>query len=177
MNDTDAAASGEESEPAPKPRSIRKDKKRIVIQRRVLWIILILIVLDHYYPDTVFKFRENRDLHVRESDPYVEECKEVLTVVPENEWNSIYDLESGMIFYEVNQLLPANRYPVNLPYFMHLNPEIKANVLKYLDIVKPHYIMSENMANFDDEDTKNYVFSHYEPYYDFGAEELYIRVE
>ena len=158
-------------------RKFRPDKKRIVIQRRVLWIILILIVLNHYYPDTMFKYRENRNLYERESDPYVEECKEVLTIIPEEEWDSIYNLESGMIFYEVNQLLPANRYPVNLPYFMHLNPEIKANVLKYLDIVKPRYIISENMANFDDSDTRDYVFNHYELYRDVGAEEIYIRIK
>lgn len=164
-------------EPAPVKRKIRPDKKRIVIQRRVLWILLILIVVVHYYPSTMFKFRENKSLFERDADPYVEECRNVLTVIPEEEWNDIYDLESGMIFYEVNQLLPANRYPVNLPYFLHLNPEIKYNVLQYLDVVKPHYIISEEMSAFDDEDTRNYVFSHYMLLNDFGAEELYVRIE
>ncbi len=175
---TDWVASESETDGGEKkpPRKPRKDKKRIVIQRRILWIILILIVLDHYYPDTIFKYHENTDLYNRVSDPYVEECKQLLDYVPQEEWDDIYDLESGMIFYEVNQLLPANRYPVNLPYFLHLNPEIKANVLQYLDVVKPHYVMSEEMEAFDDEDTRNYVFSHYKLYFDFGAEELYVRV-
>ena len=158
-------------------RTIRPDKKRITMQRRILWIILLLIVLNHYYPSTKFKIRENTNLARRDSDPYVEECREVLNIVPKEEWNKIYDLESGMIFYEVNQLLPANRYPVNLPYFMHLNPEIKSNVLKYLDVVKPTYIMSENMADFDDNDTRDYVFNHYELHTDVGAEEIYIRID
>ena len=158
-------------------RSIRPDNRRITMQRRVLWVILLLIVLNHYYPNTKFKIVENRNLAERDSDPYVEECRDVLQVVPRKEWDNIYDLESGMIFYEVNQLLPANRYPVNLPYFMHLNPEIKSNVLKYLDVVRPQFIMSENMANFDDNDTRDYVFSHYELYSDVGAEEIYIRIE
>ncbi|MBO5552471.1 MAG: glycosyltransferase family 39 protein [Lachnospiraceae bacterium] len=158
-------------------RAIRPDNRRITYQRRILWVILLLIVLNHYYPNTMFKFRENKSLAERDSDPYVEECKSVLEIVPREEWDRIYDLESGMIFYEVNQLLPANRYPVNLPYFMHLNPEIKSNVLKYLDIVQPAYIMSENMANFDDSDTRDYVFNHYELYSDVGAEEIYIRIE
>ena len=166
---TPAAASGK--------KRIRPDKKRITIQRRILWIILIIIVILHYYPNTMFKYRENKNLYERDTDPYVEECKEILTVVPKSEWNRIYDLESGMIFYEVNQLLPANRYPVNLPYFMHLNPQIKSNVLQYLDVVKPKYIISEEMSAFDDEDTRAYVFGHYELYDDFGAEELYIRIE
>ncbi len=166
---TPAAASG--------TKRIRPDKKRITIQRRILWIILIIIVILHYYPNTMFKYRENKNLYERDTDPYVEECKEILTVVPKSEWNRIYDLESGMIFYEVNQLLPANRYPVNLPYFMHLNPQIKSNVLQYLDVVKPKYIISEEMSAFDDEDTRAYVFGHYELYDDFGAEELYIRIE
>lgn len=168
---------GEAAETEIKKKKIRHDKKRIVLQRRILWIILILIVIDHYYPETKFKYRENVDLYHREEDWYVEQCKEVLTVVPQEEWDKIYDLESGMIFYEVNQLLPANRYPVNLPYFLHLNPEIKANVLQYLDVVKPQYIISEEMEAFDDEDTRNYVFGHYVLLQDFEAEELYIRVE
>lgn len=163
--------------PEKKPRRIRPDKKRITIQRRVLWIILIAIVIAHYYESTMFKIRENSDLYKRESDPYVEECKQVLDIVPMEEWDRMYDLESGMIFYEVNQLLPANRYPVNLPYFLHLNPQIKTNVLQYLDVVQPRYILSEEMEAFDDEDTRNYVFSHYELLWDVGAEEIYERID
>lgn len=163
--------------PEKKPRRIRPDKKRITIQRRVLWIILIAIVIAHYYESTMFKIRENSDLYKRESDPYVEECKQVLDIVPMEEWDRMYDLESGMIFYEVNQLLPANRYPVNLPYFLHLNPQIKTNVLQYLDVVQPKYILSEEMEAFDDEDTRNYVFSHYELLRDVGAEEIYERID
>ncbi len=155
----------------------RPDRKRIVRQRRILWVILIFIVVAHYYPSTMFKVRENLSLAQRSEDQYVEECKGVLDVVPESEWDNIYDLESGMIFYEVNQLLPANRYPVNLPYFLHLNPQIKANVLQYLDVVKPKYVMSEEMAAFDDEDTRNYVFGHYVMLCDIGAEEIYVRTE
>ncbi len=152
-------------------------KKRIIIQRRVLWVILLILIFDHYYLDTKNKIRENIDLAKRESDPYVEECKRVLEIIPEEEWNYIYDLESGMIFYEVNQLLPANRYPINLPYFLHLNPEIKINVLNYLDVVRPHYVMSEEMAAFDDPDVRDYVFNHYVLLEDVGAQEIYIRVE
>ena len=155
----------------------RPDLKRIVIQRRVLWAVLILLVCLHYYPDTKFKFEENKGIYEREEDWYVEACKDVLNVIPFSEINNIYDLESGMIFYEVNQLLPANCYPVNLPYFMHLNPQIKADVLQYLDVIQPKYIISEDMASFDDEDTVNYVFSHYVLLEDLEAEEIYIRVE
>ena len=140
-------------------------------------MILILVVLDHYYIDTKNKIRENIEISKRTEDSYVEECKAVLRYIPKNEWNDIYDLESGMIFYEVNQLLPANQYPVNLPYFMHLNPAIKTNVMNYLDIIKPHYIISEQMDAFDDEDVKAYVFGHYVLYEDVGAEEIYVRVD
>ncbi len=152
-------------------------RKRIRLQRRILWIILILVVFDHYYPSMRNKIRENIEISKRTEDSYVEECKEVLTYIPKDEWNDIYDLESGMIFYEVNQLLPANPYPVNLPYFMHLNPQIKTNVMNYLDIIKPHYIISEQMDAFDDEDVRAYVFGHYVLYEDVGAEEIYVRAD
>ncbi len=152
-------------------------RKRIRLQRRILWLIMLFVIFDHYYVDSKNKIKENIEISKRTEDSYVEECKQVLTYIPKNEWNDIYDLESGMIFYEVNQLLPANRYPVNLPYFMHLNPQIKTNVMYYLDIIRPHYILSEQMDAFDDEDVKNYVFGHYVLYEDVGAEEIYVRAD
>ncbi|MCR5748261.1 MAG: hypothetical protein K6G03_11185 [Lachnospiraceae bacterium] len=152
-------------------------RKRIRWQTRILWLILLFVIFDHYYPDSKNKIKENIEISKRTEDSYVEECKEVLNYIPVDEWNDIYDLESGMIFYEVNQLLPANRYPVNLPYFMHLNPQIKTNVMYYLDILRPHFIISEQMDAFDDEDVKNYVFGHYVLYEDVGAEEIYVRAD
>ena len=82
-----------------------------------------------------------------------------------------------MIYYEINQLLPTNKYPVNLPYFLHLNPPIKTAVLQYLDNVRPKWIISENMSGFDDQDVKDYVFGHYELISHSASEELYRRVD
>ena len=82
-----------------------------------------------------------------------------------------------MIFYEVLQELPTNKYPVNLPYFLHLYPQIKTNVLNYLDIKKPKWIVCEELSGFDDEDIRQYVWSHYIQVKVNGAEELYWRVK
>ncbi|MBQ5533743.1 MAG: hypothetical protein IIU07_00380 [Lachnospiraceae bacterium] len=67
-------------------------RKRIRLQRRILWVILILVVMDHYYIDTKNKIRENIEISKRTEDSYVEECKAVLRYIPKNEWNDIYDL-------------------------------------------------------------------------------------
>ena len=100
-------------------------------------------------------------------------CREIYELVPEWERDAIYNLESGMIYYEVNQTLPTNKYPVNLPYFLHLDPKIKTEVMNKLRFETPKWIICERMWEFDDEDIKDYVFSNYELIADNEGEELY----
>nr|MCR4589444.1 hypothetical protein [Lachnospiraceae bacterium] len=100
-------------------------------------------------------------------------CREIYYLVPGWEREDIYNLESGMIYYEVNQTLPANRYPVNLPYFLHLDPRIKTDVMNKLLYDTPKWIISERIWDFDDEDVKSFVKANYELVADNEGEELY----
>ena len=118
---------------------------------------------------------ENYNIWFGKDSSYYDGCIETNALIPDFEKDEVYDLESGMIYYEVNQLLPTNKYPINLPYFLHLDPRIKTAVLEYMNTRQPKWIISENMNGFDDDDVKNYVFSHYELISHSAAEELYRR--
>ena len=134
----------------------------------------IVIVIYGYQNITVDKFREN--LRIREEEwgkTQVLACREIYELVPEWERDQIFNLESGMIYYEVNQNLPTNKYPVNLPYFLHLDPRIKTNVMNKLILHTPKWIISEDMFSFDDEDVKEFVGTHYEKVAENDGEELY----
>ena len=127
-----------------------------------------------YWDLSVDKIKENIMIFNEETGKsQVLACREIYELVPEWERDDIYNLESGMIYYEVNQALPTNKYPVNLPYFLHLDPRIKTDVMNKLRFETPKWIICERMWDFDDEDVKDYVYSNYELVADNEGEELY----
>ena len=140
----------------------------------VIRLISVVIVIVSLFSLTSDKFLEN--IMIYEEDDGKEQyldCKEIAALVPDWERDGIYNLESGMIYYEINQDLPSNKYPVNLPYFLHLDPSIKTDVMNKLQYDSPKWIISERLWDFDDEDVKKYVFSHYEIVAENDGEELY----
>ena len=138
---------------------------------------IFVTILIYFGQNSIDKINENIDLFSSDNgNEYVRNVYEIYDEIPDSEKDQLYNLESGMIFYEILQEIPNNKYPVNLPYFLHLYPEIKTNVLDYLEIRKPSWIVSENLSEFDDEDIRNYVWSHYVQVKVNGAEELYWRV-
>jgi hypothetical protein len=137
-------------------------------------LILVTVVFYGYYRLTSDKFRENLMIYEEETGKdQVLDCMEISSLVPEWERADIYNLESGMIYYEVNQELPSNKYPVNLPYFLHLDPRIKTAVMNKLEYDTPKWIISERIWDFDDEDVKDFVWDHYELVAENDGEELY----
>jgi hypothetical protein len=136
--------------------------------------LAIAIVIYGYWNLTSDKFMENIMIYEEETGKnQVLDCREIYELVPEWERDDIYNLESGMIYYEVTGSLPSNRYPVNLPYFLHLDPRIKIDVMKKLTLHTPKWIISERMWDFDDEDVKDFVFYNYDLVAENDGEELY----
>ena len=151
-------------------------------ERKKLYGFLLVFTLDilicgRYAGPAYDKLSENLVFARYPENTYYEGCVDAWEDIPFYEREEVYDLESGMIYYEITGELPTNKYPVNLPYFLHLDPRIKTEVLKYLDNKKPKWIISEKMADFDDIDTREYVFGHYELYRTTSALEIYRRVE
>ncbi|MBR1877154.1 MAG: glycosyltransferase family 39 protein [Lachnospiraceae bacterium] len=138
---------------------------------------LILLIAFSYAGPARDKLSENLMFLRYPGDVYYEGCIDTYEFIPFYEREEVYNLESGMIYYEINRSLPMNKYSVNLPYFLHLDPQIKENVMAYLTVRKPKWIISEHMAEFDDEDVRDYVFSNYELVRQTSAEEIYRRVE
>ncbi|MBO4373990.1 MAG: glycosyltransferase family 39 protein [Lachnospiraceae bacterium] len=151
------------------------DKKRFCSFLAVF--AFIILICARYINPAYDKLSENLVYFRYPENTYYEGCLDAYDAIPFYERDDIYDLESGMIWYEITGELPTNKYPVNLPYFLHLDPKIKSDVLEYLDKKKPKWIISEKMADFDDIDTREYVFGHYELFRTTSAMEIYRRVE
>ncbi len=154
-----------------------KRKKNYIIRAGISAVIFIAILV-FYIPPAYEKNEENSFIYDND-DGYtkIEAIKAIDAQIPESEKNELYNLESGMIYYEVLQTFPTNKYAVNCPYFLHLFPEIKTEILQKLENDKPHWIISEDMNSFDDEDIRKYVFTNYMLVDKNEAEELYWRIK
>ncbi|MCR4907350.1 MAG: glycosyltransferase family 39 protein [Lachnospiraceae bacterium] len=139
---------------------------------------LVTVVLCFYFVPTRDKLRENIGIIRDKVDiEEVEGYHESLSLVPEWERPDIFNLETGMIFYDVTDTLPANRYPVNCPYFMHLDGRIAAYILDVLTNEKPKWIMSEEIGDFDYDEVRDIVLENYEMINYNGYEELWRRID
>lgn len=155
-----------------------RDKQKQTLYHILFAEFAITMVLFSYWGHTTGKIRDNIDIAFNRTEmEYYSDCKAILELIPIEERENIYCLESGMIFYEVNQLMPANEYPVNLPYFMELNPPIKQIVLDRIEKDTPKWLISEDIGDFNDDDVKIAVYKNYELIASNSAEHLYRRIE
>ncbi|MCR5651955.1 MAG: glycosyltransferase family 39 protein [Lachnospiraceae bacterium] len=143
-----------------------------------LFIFSLDLLISFIYINPAYdKLSENWVFFKYPENTYYDGCIDAYEDIPFYERDDVYNLESGMIYYEITRQLPTNKYSVNLPYFMALDPKIESDVLSYLDTKKPKWIISEKLGDFDNLNTREYVFGHYELYRTTSALEIYRRVE
>jgi len=95
------------------------------------------------------------------TEDYRTSAMEIYNMIPITERQYIYSLESGMIFFEITGALPSNKYCVNMPYFCDLYNKAEEEILDYLENNSPRYIVTEELANLDNDVIRDYVYDHY----------------
>ena len=155
---------------------LRRRKSYIV--KAAMSAVIFVVLLIVYIPPAFSKIEENSYIFdTFDGIDKVNSIKQINNQIPKAERNDVFNIESGMIYYEVLGTFPRNKYAVNCPYFLHLFPEIKTELLNTLETEKPQWIISEDMNSFDDQDVRDYVFRHYMFIDKNDAEELYWRVK
>ena len=150
---------------------------RYVLNNMILMIIGIVVALMYYNGKTILKLYECYDIVKTQSEVEVYEYyKEIYSLIPEYEYEDVFCIESGMILYEVNQVLPQNKYPVNYPYFTELYPPCKQEVLDKLYKDSPKWIVSEDMEHFEILEIREFVLDHYIKVTDNPRDELWLKV-
>ncbi len=153
------------------------DSKKNIYRLLIIEFIFVAVVAE-FSSETKGKLSENYDLCVHQSEAgFYFDCKEIYELIPESEREDVYCLESGMIFFEVNQMLPNNKYIVNCPYFIELNPPAEKEILDILNNHTPKWLISENVADFDNDKVKYAVYNNYEIIANNSAEHLYRRID
>lgn len=147
--------------------------------RRVLWGLMgLIIVCGAYFTKSTDKIKENNKIATEYSEvQFYNACKEVYDFIPEDEKEDLFCIESGMIFYEVNQILPTSRFPVNMPYFCQLYPPAEEYVVGYIKNKRPKWIVAEAIDEVDNENIRNAVYASYEEVMDNSMDSLWRRID
>ena len=136
----------------------------------------ILIVFGAYWEKTSGKVKENWKIFKEDSEyKFYQACKEAYETIPEGEKDDLFCVESGMIFYEVNQILPMSKYPVNMPYFCELYPPAEEEILDTLNNHTPKWLVADRMDEVDNDNIKNAVYEHYEMILENSMQQVWRR--
>lgn len=157
-----------------------EDLKKLqkIIRCVVISLIGIFVICGAYFERTRNKIEENYNIAVNESEmQFYNDCIEIYELIPEDEREDLFCIESGMIFYEVNQILPKSKYPVNMPYFCELYPPAEDWIIDILDNHTPKWLVAEDIDEVDNDNIKDAVYRHYEKIYNNSMDELWRRID
>ncbi len=114
------------------------------VRQSICWMLLFVFAF-HYAKesvDTVDTFIHRPDNEFQ--DNYYNNSVNMGTLIPEFERNSVFSFDIDMQWYEINDILPCNRYVVNLQYFIALKPSIEDELILFLHETPPKWIITSN---------------------------------
>lgn len=110
--------------------------------RQSCCLFLLGIYLFYYTScsmDTVHILLYERDNPYYEE--YYKEAKNLATLIPEWERDSVFSFSTDMTWFEVNQIMPCYQYQVNLQFFIALDPQIESDITSYLNDTPPKWLV------------------------------------
>ena len=72
---------------------------------------------------------------------YVDSAKEMASLIPSGDRDSVYSINMDMQWFEINEILPYYSYTINLQFFVALDPRIEENIIKKLKQDPPKWIV------------------------------------
>lgn len=72
---------------------------------------------------------------------YVSAAFEMGSFIPQADRDKVFSFNMDMQWFEINDILPCNRYQVNLQYFCSLDPRIRESLLDWLDTTPPKWLV------------------------------------
>lgn len=114
------------------------------VRQSICWVLLFVFAF-HYAGDSVdtvntFINRPDSEFHKN----YYNNSLNMGALIPEFDRNSVFSFDIDMQWYEINDILPCNRYVVNLQYFIALEPSIEDELKEFLNETPPKWIITSN---------------------------------
>ncbi|MCR4739212.1 MAG: glycosyltransferase family 39 protein [Lachnospiraceae bacterium] len=68
-------------------------------------------------------------------------ANDLALLIPVNERDSVFSLDTDMTFFEATGLMPCNRYQINLQFFIALNPDILTDLQAFFAQTPPKWMI------------------------------------
>lgn len=105
--------------------------------------LAILAVMLYYYAhvslETINTVTNPGNSHWYEED--YRSALDLAKLIPEADRSSVFSFSTDMTWFEANQMLPCYKYPINLQFFIDLDPRIETDLINYLNNTPPKWLV------------------------------------
>ncbi|MBR5765243.1 MAG: hypothetical protein IKX95_00535, partial [Lachnospiraceae bacterium] len=113
--------------------------------KQSLCYILLFIFLFNYTDDSMGTI----DMFINRSDDtfqeqYYKDSRNMAALIPPFDRDSVFSFDIDMQWYEINNMMPCNRYMVNLQYFIALEPHIEQELFDLFEYNPPKWMICSN---------------------------------
>lgn len=143
--------------------------------RQAACLLLMAVFLIYYVPTSVETVRTAMFDHGSTSySDYVNGSKELASLIPQFQKDSVFSFLIDMQWYEINGLMPDNKYVVNLPFFIALDENALAQLTDYLTDTPPTWLVVGDYFADNLPEIADIVESKYSCIYDNSVGHLYL---
>ena len=114
------------------------------LRQSLCWLFIFIFVF-HYTGEsigTVKLFLNRSDEEFQNN--YYRESRDMGLLIPESDRDSVFSFDIDMQWYEINDILPCNKYMVNLQYFIALEPSIEQELFDFMENTPPKWMICSN---------------------------------
>lgn len=143
-----------------------------------LCLLLFAIFLFYYIPISVETI--HTAMYERRStsyDDYKKGSKDLAAFIPEFQRNSVFSFLIDMQWYEINDIIPCNRYIVNVPFFIELDENALGEIEDFLNNTPPHWIVCGECLDLNIPEAYDIIESKYTEIYSNDVGHLYLLDE
>lgn len=119
-------------------------------RKQALSLVLLAVYLVYYIQASmstvrVVMYDRSNEFH----ETYLNDSKAIAEFIPVNERDQVFSYMLDMQWYEINHILPCNRYIVNLPFFIALDENVLPELTEYMTKTPPKWLVIA--SGFDEE--------------------------
>lgn len=146
--------------------------------KQLVCLVAFFAILGYYEDSGVSTIKTAID---DRNDPYYEEYYQnavnLAMLIPEWEQGEVYCFNIDMIWFEITGMLPDYKYPVNTPFFADLSPQIKEDLIHYLEYTPPKWLITSNYIHEELDFVGEQIDLKYTSVYSNDIGTLYLREE
>lgn len=114
------------------------------VKQSVCWLLIFVFVY-HYTGPSInsFKTFRNRPDEAFQQE-YYKNSLDMGALIPSFDRDRVFSFDIDMQWYEINDILPCNKYVVNLQYFIALEPGIEQELFDFFEKTPPKWMICSN---------------------------------